>query len=189
MDSPDLAKIRSPDEEIIGSPDTTLMDFWKWAYSDVMSNRNRSIFAEFIIANALGVTREPRIEWDAVDLKYRNIAIEVKSAAYLQSWKQKTLSIIRFGIEKKLSWESSTNTSSPDPIHSADCYVFCLFHQKDPVDANVLDLNQWSFYIARTDEMEKRYGDLKSLSLSRLEHHYQPIPYSDIRKTIDGLFL
>jgi hypothetical protein len=46
----------------------TIGDFWSWAHSDVMSNTNRSIFAEFLVVSALGLLDTPRIEWDAVDL-------------------------------------------------------------------------------------------------------------------------
>ena len=80
-------------------------DFWSWAYSDILSNRNRSIFAEFIVGSALGVVDSPRVEWDAVDLRYKGKKIEVKASAYLQSWPQKKLSHIVFDIAKKRAWE------------------------------------------------------------------------------------
>jgi hypothetical protein len=66
----------------------TLLDFWQWAYSDLLSNTNRGRLAEFIVARALslGLT-DVRIEWDAVDLVTpTGVKVEVKSAAYLQSW-------------------------------------------------------------------------------------------------------
>ena len=62
------AKI-NPNNPIIGIEKRTVSDFWAWAYSDILSNRNRSIFAEFLVALALGVTDEPRVEWDAVDVR------------------------------------------------------------------------------------------------------------------------
>jgi hypothetical protein len=70
---------------IIGLDNTTLGDFWTWAYSDVIGNRNRSIFAEFLVGTALGVVDKPRVEWDAVDLRYSDSKIEVKAAGYVQS--------------------------------------------------------------------------------------------------------
>ncbi|MBD1846459.1 hypothetical protein H6F89_24140 [Cyanobacteria bacterium FACHB-63] len=48
--------------EIISQVDVTVQDFWAWAYSNILSNRNRSIFAEFLVAAALGLTHQPRIE-------------------------------------------------------------------------------------------------------------------------------
>jgi len=60
----------NPEDRILGVEGLSLGDFWSWAYSDILSNRNRSVFAEFIVGSALGVIDEPRIEWDAVDLRY-----------------------------------------------------------------------------------------------------------------------
>ncbi|MBC7812134.1 MAG: hypothetical protein H7175_13350, partial [Burkholderiales bacterium] len=85
-----------PETPIEGTRSLTVGDFWAWAYSDILSNANRSVLAEFLVGAALGVLDKPRKEWDAVDLRYREKKIEVKSAAYLQSWQQKQLSIIRF---------------------------------------------------------------------------------------------
>jgi len=59
-------------EPIIGLKGCNIAEFWTWAYSDIMSNRNRSIFAEFLIAYCLGVIEKPRIEWDATDIYYKD---------------------------------------------------------------------------------------------------------------------
>lgn len=56
---------RNHSDRIPGLPDHTVGDFWQWAYSDILSNRNRSIFAEFIVGVALGVVNKPRREWDS----------------------------------------------------------------------------------------------------------------------------
>ena len=80
----------NPNAKIIGIEGLTLGDFWSWAYS-VFSNLNRSVFAEFIVGSALGIIGLPRVEWRAYDFLYCGKKIEVKSAAYVQSWEQKTL--------------------------------------------------------------------------------------------------
>ena len=117
----------SVQQPIAGLNGLTLGDFWSWAYSDVLNNRNRSILAEFLVAAALGVLDEPRVEWDAVDLSYHDKRIEVKSAAYLQSWEQERLSVIRFDIARKRGWDAAANLSASKPTRSADAYVFCLY--------------------------------------------------------------
>lgn len=67
-----------------------LVDFWRWSASDLLSNATRGVFAEFIIASALGLVDNVRAEWGSYDLKTRKgKRIEIKSAAYLQSWHQK----------------------------------------------------------------------------------------------------
>ncbi len=47
------------DHPIVDDTETCVGDFWSWAYSDILSNRNRSIFAEFIVGSALGVVDSP----------------------------------------------------------------------------------------------------------------------------------
>src|SRR5690242_9737016 len=80
----------------------TLLDFWRWSASDLVSNAIRGIVAEFIVASALGIADDVRREWDAFDLavrvQERLIRIEVKSAAYLQTWFHQKLSTISFTI-------------------------------------------------------------------------------------------
>lgn len=51
-----------PSTPIVHMGDLTLGDFWSWAYSDLLSNGNRSVFAEFIVGIALGATATPRRE-------------------------------------------------------------------------------------------------------------------------------
>lgn len=52
--------IKSGDEQIIGT-DKTLLDFWRWGFSDVLNNTTRGIFAEYLVATALGIEAQPRI--------------------------------------------------------------------------------------------------------------------------------
>ncbi len=116
-----------PGEDIVGLGGLTVGDFWSWAYSDILSNRNRALFAEFLVGSALGVVKSVRVEWDSVDLRYRGRTLEVKSSAYVQSWQQKTLSKPRYDIARKKSWYTETNQYSLEAVHSADCYVFCFY--------------------------------------------------------------
>lgn len=79
-----------------------LIDFWKWSVSNILSNATRGRFAEFIVASATNIdTTQVRDEWAAYDLVTAEaIKIEVKSAAYIQSWFQKSLSKISFIIKR-----------------------------------------------------------------------------------------
>jgi len=87
-------KIKSGQEQLTSNGSTIgikLIDFWKWSVSDLISNATRGRFAEFIVASALGINMENvRDEWSAYDLiSPEGIKIEVKSAAYIQSWHQR----------------------------------------------------------------------------------------------------
>ncbi len=177
----------SDDEKIIGADGLLVGEFWRWAYSDILSNRNRAIFAEFLVASALGQVESPRVEWDAVDVYYDDIKVEVKSAAYLQSWEQKELSTIRFDIAKKKPWYAKTNTYGDHEVRASDVYVFCLFGEKDKGKADVLNVGQWRFYVVATDVINDMFGDTKSVSLKRLEGLCRGVCYSEISSAIDGV--
>lgn len=145
-------------------------EFWAWAYGDFLSNAQRGVLAEYIVATALGCTHRPRVEWDAFDLQTDDgIKVEVKSAAYLQSWEQKGYSVIRFDIAPKQGWDSSTNTNAVEALRSADVYVFCVFATKEKESANPLELTQWFFLVCSTEILNEKFGAQKSVGLSQLE--------------------
>jgi len=183
---PARAEKLPPDFPLLGL-NAVLGDFWSWAYSDILSNTIRPMFAEFLVARALGITEDPRVEWDAVDLRYRNKRLEVKSTAYLQSWPQRELSNIRFDIAKRLSFHADTGRSEREPIRSADCYVFCLYGETAPEGRNaraVLDVTNWSFYVASSAEVEASFGAQKSIRLAALAV-FGPCDFPQLRPRIE----
>ena len=173
-------------EKIKGTAGYSIADFWSWAYSDIMTNTTRAVFAEFIVGSALRVIDEPRKEWDGVDLRYQGKKLEIKSSAYLQTWHQKSLSTIRFDIAKKRSWDAITNTYTDHPIRASDIYVFCLFTEKDPGRADLLDVSQWEFYVVSTHRIEQELGDQKSVSLSRIQSMCKPVEYHALKDWVDS---
>ena len=168
----------------------TLGDFWSWAYSDILNNTNRAVFAEFVVGTALGVTTSPRIQWDAVDLLYKSKKIEVKSAAYIQGWEQEGgLSRISFDVGERLSsWDSATNTYGTKSKRVADCYVFCVYAEKtDRRPASILDISRWEFYVVSTDLMNRMLGTQKSAALSTIEGLTDPVAYALLRERVDSV--
>src|SRR3712207_878973 len=138
---------RSCQDKILGLG-VTVGDFWSWAYSDILNNANRAVFAEFVVGRALGVTSSPRIQWDAVDLHYEGKKIEVKSAAYIQGWEQEgELSRISFDVaERVAAWDSTTDTYGTKFKRFADYYVFCVYAEKaDRRPTLLLDMERWEF--------------------------------------------
>lgn len=90
-------------------------EFYAWAYGDLFTNTTRGVLAEYIVATALGICDTKRVEWNQYDLEIdgaesegaesdraetdgaetdgaqaekKRVGIEVKSAAYVQAWKQ-----------------------------------------------------------------------------------------------------
>lgn len=145
-------------------------DFWQWAFSDFMSNALRGVLAEYIVACAADCTHCSRTEWNAYDLQTKSgLKIEVKSAAYLQSWEQKKPSSIRFDIALKKGWNAVTNQSAGEALRSADLYVFCIFAAKEKKIADPLNPDQWFFLVCPTSVLNQHFGVRKSVSLSTLE--------------------
>jgi hypothetical protein len=78
----------------------SVKDFWSWSASDLISNVMRGHLAEFIVAKAISATEIVRNEWASYDLTTPDgTKVEVKSAAYLQSWSQDDYSTIQFNVE------------------------------------------------------------------------------------------
>jgi hypothetical protein len=69
-----------------------VQSFWQWACSDLCSNLLRGMAGEFLVAQAVGCAHGTRTEWDALDvITASGIKVEVKTSAYIQTWKQAKL--------------------------------------------------------------------------------------------------
>lgn len=149
--------------------DMTLLNFWQWFTSDLASNATRGILAEYIVAKALGITDGVRGEWDAYDLVTKSgVKIEVKSAAYLQSWYQKKLSVISFGIRPTRMWDANTNELSKELKRQANIYVFSVLNPKEKDSLDPLNLDQWDFYIILASVLDKKFPSQRSVRLASL---------------------
>ncbi len=146
-----------------------LADFWKWSVSDLVSNATRGILAEFLVASALGVSSGVRNEWDAFDILLSDgTRIEVKSAAYLQSWSHAKLSKISFTIRQTYAWDSSTNKLASELRRQADIYIFCLLKHLDKETLDPMNLDQWQFYLLPSKILDEKIPKQKTISLSKL---------------------
>ena len=160
----------------------SLLDFWQWSVSDLVSNATRGRLAEFIVAKALGilVNTTVRDEWAAYDLVGPGGAkVEVKSAAFLQSWHQDHPSSIRFVVPKTRAWDPSTNVLSAESKRQADVYVFAVLKEREDKDKlDPLDVDQWDFYVLPTATLDARTGSQHSITLKSLrEREGGPVDY------------
>ncbi|MDT3404428.1 hypothetical protein [Mucilaginibacter terrae] len=165
----------------------SLLDFWQWSVSDILSNATRGRFAEFIVATATGIDiKQVRDEWAAYDLETPDgIKIEVKSAAYLQSWYQKVLSKISFSIKPAFYWDYETNKPSPVAKRTADVYVFCLLHYNDKQTVNPLNLDHWEFYVVATAQLDSQFPNSGSISLNSLKKLTEEVSYHKLLPEIN----
>jgi hypothetical protein len=161
----------------------TLLDFWKWNGSDLVSNATRGRLAEFIVASALGIDLTiPRDEWSAWDLtSSEGIKIEVKSAAYLQSWSQSSLSKISFSIRPARAWDGSSGEFAATPSRQSDIYVFCLLKHQEKETLDPLNLDQWEFYVVSTAAINGYQRSNSSITLNSLRSLSKTVQYGDLR--------
>lgn len=175
----------APNGEKVGS----LIDFWRWAYSDLVSNAERGILAEYIVSCALGINQTVRIPWNKYDLLTQdNVSVEVKTSGYLQAWEQKNLSKIVFGIRPTYGWDSSTNEYAAEQKRQADVYVFCVHNHKEQETIDPLALSQWDFYVLATHTINEKFRGQKTVSLSALkEAGAKHCEYSNLKSKISQI--
>lgn len=168
---------------------TTLVDFWKWAFSDLCDDDLKGFFAEWLVHKLLGVESPRRVSWansDVVTLS--RVRLEVKATSYWQSWKvidqygqpyteplykvPADDSKIRFGRLTARDSTSTVNMSASRALKS-QLYVFAFQHEKDIKRWNAMDLSQWEFYVLRGEELAQISG--RTVSLSKLRPKHGPL--------------
>jgi hypothetical protein len=158
--------------------DATVMDFWRWAFSDLRDNTTRGILAEFLVAKAVGDERSLRIGWDNFDAQAPDgTAIEVKCSAFLQSWTQKRHSSLVFGRLSAREFDATRNEYSVDARVRADVFVFAVQTQREPAAYDVLDISHWEFWVASASTIRTRAGKTVGIGWVR-EHATGPLAYS-----------
>jgi hypothetical protein len=187
-------------------------DYFSWASGNLVDNRNRGIFGEWIVGKALEIILpgEYREEWASFDLLYKNSKIEIKTSGFSQVWNPNNRTVPRFDIAgQKWTWLGSLdNFDPPDgwkgqarrdgfweehthPKRTADLYVFCLH---DPTEyenfvpattANVADMNCWKFWVISTCVLNLKVGNQKSVGLSGLNRITTPVRYSELKSKVD----
>ncbi len=178
----------SPEDKIVGLKNTTVGDFWAWAYSNLLTNVTRGVFAEYLVGSALGVIDSvPQAGWEEFDLLYDGKKIEVKSSAYIQGWDQARLSVPGFGIAEQGIWDEAKNDWLPGRRRSSDCYVFCLYAEKKYRDvAKALDLNGWALYTALTSQIDETLGTQKTARLSSIESMTGAVRIEQLKERVDA---
>ena len=179
------SKFTSTETEV----DVTLLDFWSWAFSDVLTNTTRGILAEFIVAAALGInTRQPRDASAKFDLEYRNHGIEVKSSSYHQRWFQKQMSAVSFDVPARRAYDASTNELAAQSRRHADLYVLCLLSEKQRDRVDPLNLDQWRFWAIDTHFLNHRKRSQKSITYNSLIREVgEPVSFNQIKRSVDNI--
>lgn len=172
-----------------GEPlDFRLLDFWQWSVSDIVSNATRGRLAEYLVARAIGVPNDAvRDEWAAYDLiTPSGVKVEVKSAAYVQAWHQRTLSLVNFVTPPTRAWDPDTNEQAKEARRQADVYVFALLAHEDKQTIDPLNLAQWQFYVLPTATLDRRTRSQHSITLKSLLSLCEGcVPYAQLAVSIE----
>lgn len=148
----------------------TLKGFWQWSGSNLIGNTERGGVAEYLVAMDLGVHKGVQPSWFPFDLLTRSgIKVEVKSAAYIQEWKQRRYSKINFRIAPTFAWDPQTNEFEEMKRRQADVYVFAVLVTKDQDRLDPMDVSQWEFHVLPSERLNQAVGDQESISLSRVQ--------------------
>ena len=172
---------------------SSVLDFWSWAYSDLIRNVNRGAFAEFIVLEAMnnqsGITPPRtnfRVSMDAYDLLSPDgIRVEVKSSAYIQAWESEHPTRISFRIAPAKSLDSSGNYSADSQYcRHSDVYVFCVWTAMSR-EQNILDLSLWDFYVIATKTLDQKVPNQKTITFqSLLSLHPRKVDYFGLYEAI-----
>ncbi|MBT4186642.1 MAG: hypothetical protein HOE14_05460 [Gemmatimonadales bacterium] len=181
--------------------------FQQWATGNLVDNRNRGIFAEWMVGKALNCVDNGscRVEWDSFDLLYGDVKVEVKASGYSQTWNLHSPTVPKFTIARQ-QWSWVAEEEAPaaaleglevqhrrsgvwicndPPIRPADVYVFCLHEALPATNKNVADQDTWTFWVVATDTLDAELGDQKSLGLKRLDVLARRVAWEQIRTTVD----
>lgn len=171
--------------ETLSETNATVQDFWRWAFSDLRDNTTRGILAEFLVATAVGSTKDLRVVWDNYDIKTPNgTTVEVKSSAYLQSWNQKKLSSLVFGRLRGRAFNAQTNDYDIEPTVRAQVFVFAVQTQSEPSQYDALDVSHWDFWVIPKSVVERNAGKTVGINWVR-KHGGEPIKYASLAAVIE----
>lgn len=164
------------------------LDFWSWAYSDLMQNITRGYVAQYIVAWALGVDEKPNDPWQPFDVRSpepHNKRIEVKSTSFLQSWTHGEKNRNPLFVLGQRRPFSSENGLGKKPEWNADIYVLSYFHCKEADKADIMNLDQWKFWVFQKEQIVALMNGRKSVTVSALERvGHKALTAFELRKAI-----
>ena len=167
-----------------------VQSFRNWALGNLVDNEIRGIFAEWLVGRALDAIADGdmRQGWDAYDLLYGVVKVEVKASGLSQSWNLHDRSNPRFDIApRQWTWLASTNRwiENDPPARPADVYVFCLHAPVPATNDNVSDPAKWKFWVVSRLTLDDQLGQQKSVGLATLDRLAERIRWSDIKAEVD----
>ncbi len=175
-----------------GPKSFNVLEFWQYGFSSLNSNVLRGALAEFIVENALKLNNEidVRSPWGDYDVLYQDKKIEVKCCSYIQDWDQNQFTVIKWsGLKATELYYSDAVKKQSElnkvPAYKSDVYVLALFKHKEHATLDILDMDQWCFYVLSKDRIREISKDKNAVSLYLLEKHgIEPVSFADLANVI-----
>lgn len=176
----------------VGQKKFSVLEFWQYGFSSLNSNVLRGALAEFIVENALkdNMEIEVRSPWGDYDVLYKGKKIEVKCCSYIQDWDQNKLTTIQWsGLKAKELYYSEAVTKLADlnkvADYKSDIYVLALFKHQEHATLDILNMDQWCFYVLTKERLREISKNRSSVSLSLLnKNNIDPISFSSLKDSI-----
>jgi hypothetical protein len=174
------------DERFAGM-EATVLDFWRWGFSDLRLNIVRGVLAEFLVAKAVGAVDTPKEEWANFDVRTPSgIRVEVKASAYWQSWAQRGPSKTIFSGLTARSWSEDGGYTKSREVR-ADVFVFALHACRERERYDPLDIGQWEFRVLRARVI--REAGSRSVGIGFLDRHgARPVPWNELSHAIEAAY-
>lgn len=170
-----------------GEKNFSVLEFWRYGFSNLNSNILRGALAEFLVENALKGNRQISVRnpWGDSDVVAPDgKKIEVKCCSYIQDWDQNELSRIAWsGFKAKTLYWSSAVSKFPRKAadYKSDVYVLALLNHRIPSTLDILDMKQWCFYVLSKQKLIEVSKNGNSLSLKRLQKRgIQPVNFQNL---------
>lgn len=175
-----------------GPKSFNVLEFWQYGFSSLNSNVLRGALAEFIVENSLKQNKEidVRSPWGDYDVLYQDKKIEVKCCSYIQDWDQNQFTVIKWsGLKATELYYSDAVKKQSEldkvPKYKSDTYVLALFKHQDHATLDILDMDQWCFYVLSKDRIREISKDKNSVSLYLLEKNgIEPVSFTDLANVI-----
>ncbi len=175
-----------------GSKSFNVLEFWQYGFSSLNSNVLRGALAEFIVENALKQNKEidVRSPWGDYDVLFKDKKIEVKSCSYIQDWDQNQFTTIKWsGLKGTPVYYSDAvqkqSELSKVPEYKSDIYILALFKHQDHATLDILNMDQWCFYVLSKDRIKEISKDKNTVSLYLLQKHgVEPVSFAELGKEI-----
>jgi hypothetical protein len=165
----------------------TILNFWRWGYSDLLQNIYRGILAEFLISWALDLDTKPQNPWNPYDLKTKEgNRIEIKSTGYLQAWDYGTKQKPKFIIRERQRWTDKGLETKAE--YNADIYILAYHKETNRKTIDPMDLDQWEFWVFSKQQIVSLLRNRKSISVSQLKKEdFLPIKFEEIKKQVNQI--